>query len=176
MTRYVTLTENLKYGLLCVNLFPSPTLTSSGRSTPYFERAILMRVNISQKKIRDQFVAKVEELSGQKLLACYQCGKCSAGCPAISQMDILPNQIIRYSQLGFKDELLKSKSIWICASCMTCNVRCPKGIKIAEVMEAIRQILLRKRQDYLRIPELSDQEKTEVPAIALISNFRKFTS
>jgi len=135
-----------------------------------------MRVIISQKKIRDAFVAKVEELSGQKILACYQCGKCSAGCPAISEMDILPNQVIRYVQLGFKDELLKSKSSWVCASCLTCNARCPKGIKIAEVMEAVRQISLRKRKDYVKIPTLTDKQKEEVPAIALISSFRKYTS
>ena len=135
-----------------------------------------MRINISQRKIKDPFVAKVQELSGQNLLACYQCGKCSAGCPAISQMDILPNQIIRYAQLGLKDELLQSKSIWICASCMTCNARCPKGINIAEVIEAIRQILLRKREDHLKIEELSDEEKTKLPPIAMISSMRKFTS
>ena len=135
-----------------------------------------MRINISQRKIKDPFVAKVQELSGQNLLACYQCGKCSAGCPAVSQMDILPNQIIRYAQLGFKDELLQSKSIWICASCMTCNARCPKGINIAEVIEAIRQILLRKREDYLKIEELSDEEKTKLPPIAMVSSMRKFTS
>jgi len=135
-----------------------------------------MRVNISQKKIRDQFVAKIEELSGQKILACYQCGKCSAGCPAVSEMDILPNQVIRYVQLGFKDELLKSKSYWVCASCLTCNARCPKGIKIAEVMEAVRQISLRKRKDYIKIPTLTDKQKEEVPPIALISSFRKYTS
>jgi len=135
-----------------------------------------MRVNISQKKIRDQFVAKIEELSGQKILACYQCGKCSAGCPAVSEMDILPNQVVRYVQLGFKDELLKSKSYWVCASCLTCNARCPKGIKIAEVMEAVRQISLRKRKDYIKIPTLTDKQKEEVPPIALISSFRKYTS
>jgi len=135
-----------------------------------------MRINISQKKIKDNFVAKVEEISGQNLLACYQCGKCSAGCPAVSEMDILPNQIIRYAQLGFKDELLQSKSIWICASCMTCNARCPKGINIAEVIEAIRQILLRKREDHLKIEKLSDAEKGNVPPIAIISSLRKFTS
>jgi heterodisulfide reductase subunit C len=135
-----------------------------------------MRVNISQKKIHDAFVAKIEELSGQKILACYQCGKCSAGCPAVSEMDILPNQVIRYVQLGFKDELLKSKSFWVCASCLTCNARCPKGIKIAEVMEAVRQISLRKRKDYIKIPTLTDKQKEEVPPIALISSFRKYTS
>jgi len=135
-----------------------------------------MRINLSRRKIRDPFVAKVQELSGQNLLACYQCGKCSAGCPAVSQMDILPNQIIRYAQLGFKDELLKSKSIWICASCMTCNARCPKGINIAEVIEALRQILLRKREDHLKIEKLSDAERSDVPPIAMVSSMRKFTS
>jgi len=135
-----------------------------------------MRINISQRKIKDPFVVKVQELSGQNLLACYQCGKCSAGCPAVSQMDILPNQIIRYAQLGFKDELLRSKSIWICASCMTCNARCPKGINIAEVIEAIRQILLRKREDHLKVEKLSDAEKSDVPPIAMVSSMRKFTS
>jgi len=135
-----------------------------------------MRINISRSKIKNDFVAKVEEISGQNLLACYQCGKCSAGCPAISEMDILPNQIIRYAQLGLKDELLQSKSIWICASCLTCNARCPKGINIAEVIEAIRQILLRKREDHLKIEKLSDQQKENLPPIALISSMRKFTS
>ncbi|MBC8357488.1 MAG: 4Fe-4S dicluster domain-containing protein [Candidatus Aminicenantes bacterium] len=135
-----------------------------------------MRINLSKRNIKDPFVVKVEELSGQNLLACYQCGKCSAGCPAVSEMDILPNQIIRYAQLGLKNELLQSKSIWICASCFTCNARCPKGINIAEIIEAIRQILLRKREDHVNLNKLSDAEKGDVPPIAIISNLRKFTS
>ena len=140
------------------------------------KKVLSMRINISRKKIKDDFVVKVEEISGQNLLACYQCGKCSAGCPAVSDMDILPNQIIRFAQLGLKEELLQSKSIWICASCYTCNSRCPKGINIAEVIEAVRQILLRKRQDHIDTSKLSDKEKEEIPPIALISNLRKFTS
>jgi heterodisulfide reductase subunit C len=140
------------------------------------KRALSMRIIISKGKIRDTFVTKVEEISGQNLLACYQCGKCSAGCPAVSEMDILPNQIIRFAQLGLKDELLQSKSIWICASCFTCNARCPKGINIAEIIEAIRQILLRKREDHLKIENLSDSEKEDVPPIAMVSSMRKFTS
>ncbi len=135
-----------------------------------------MRINISRNKIRNTFVEKVQELSGQNLLACYQCGKCSAGCPAVSEMDILPNQIIRFAQLGLKDELLASKAIWICASCLTCNARCPKGINIAEVIEALRQIMLRKREDHLKVEKMSDKEKEDIPPIALISSMRKYTS
>ena len=92
-----------------------------------------MKTALSRKNVKSPFVAKVAELSGQNLLACYQCGKCSAGCPVVSQMDILPNQIIRFAQLGLQEDLLESRAIWVCASCMTCNVRCPKGINIAEV-------------------------------------------
>ncbi len=135
-----------------------------------------MRINISRQRMKDPFILKVEELSGQDLLTCYQCGKCSAGCPAVSQMDILPNQIIRMAQLGMKEDLFHSQSIWNCASCMTCNVRCPKGINIAEVIEAIRQILLRKREDFVKVEKMSDEEKMDVPPIALISCFRKMTS
>ncbi len=135
-----------------------------------------MRINLSRKKIRNSFVDKVQELSGQNLLACYQCGKCSAGCPAVDEMDILPNQIIRFAQLGLKEELLASKAIWICASCLACNARCPKGINIAEVIEALRQILLRNRKDHLKVEKLSDKEKEDIPPIALICSMRKFTS
>jgi heterodisulfide reductase subunit C len=59
---------------------------------------------------------------------------------------------------------------------MTCNVRCPKGINIAEVIEALRQILLRQRKDHVEVEKLNYSERGDVPPIALISNFRKFTS
>ncbi|MBS3818626.1 4Fe-4S dicluster domain-containing protein [bacterium] len=135
-----------------------------------------MRINISRQKLKNPLVKKIQELSGQNLLACYQCGKCSAGCPSISQMDLLPNQVIRYAQLGFTDELINSKTIWVCASCMTCNVRCPKGINIAEIMEALRQILLRQRKEHVDLNKLSHEQLCELPPIALVSNFRKSSS
>src|SRR4030066_1425402 len=85
------------------------------------------------------FVARIEKISGQKLLACYQCGKCSAGCPMAAYMDVLPNQMIRMAQLGMQQQLLASNAIWMCVSCLTCNSRCPKAIKIAEDTEALRR-------------------------------------
>ena len=135
-----------------------------------------MKIRISKNNVRNSFVKKLEELSSQNLLSCYQCGKCSAGCPVVSDMDILPSQIIRYAQLGLSEELFQSKAIWICASCFTCNTRCPKGINIAEVIEAIRQILLRKGEDHLKIKEISEDEIGEIPPIAIISSMRKLSS
>jgi heterodisulfide reductase subunit C len=122
------------------------------------------------------FVDKVESLSRQDLLACYQCGKCSAGCPMAKYMDILPNQMIRFAQLGMRDELLSSDAIWLCVSCQTCNSRCPKGVKIAEIIDAIRQVQLRARHDRLDVRDLSAEELETLPPIALIGSMRKLTS
>jgi heterodisulfide reductase subunit C len=102
-----------------------------------------MRIQISINKVRGPFVRQVEEISGQNLLACNQCGKCSAGCPVVAAMDILPSQVIRMAQLGM-EEVLESNTIWICASCLTCVTRCPKGVDVPRLMEALRQISLRK--------------------------------
>jgi heterodisulfide reductase subunit C len=123
-------------------------------------------------------VAQIEKISGQKLLACYQCGNCSAGCPMSDHMDILPNQIVRMAQLGMREQLAASNSIWTCVSCMTCNTRCPKDVRIAEVIEAVREIVLRtnERQDHLQITELSPETIAALPPIALISSLRKLTS
>jgi heterodisulfide reductase subunit C len=134
-------------------------------------------VNLSSS-IGSSFVAKVEKVSGQKLLACYQCGKCSAGCPMAPHMDILPNQIIRMAQLGMQKQLLASRTIWTCVSCLTCNSRCPKNIRIAEVIESLRETALRngQRDDRLKIFELSPEARSDLPPIAMISAMRKLTS
>ncbi len=136
----------------------------------------MMSVYISREPASEAFTAKIESMSGQDLLACYQCGKCSAGCPMAKYMDILPNQMIRFAQLGLEEALLSSNAIWLCVSCLTCNTRCPKGVKIAEVIEAIRRVRLRARLDHLDVRELDPEALAEIPPIALIGSMRKFTS
>lgn len=122
-----------------------------------------------------EFIKKVEDISAQNIFSCYQCGKCSAGCPMISSMDILPNQVIRMVQFGNK-EVLSSKTIWVCATCYTCSIRCPKGIDLAKIMEALRIIALReKKADFLKYSKISSEDIERIPQIALVSASRKFT-
>ncbi len=92
-----------------------------------------------------EFVREVEEESGIKIFACYQCSKCSAGCPIAFEMDYLPNQIIRMAQLGMKERVLASRTIWLCAGCETCTTRCPREVDLAAVMDALRIIALREK-------------------------------
>ena len=116
---------------------------------------------------------KIEELSGQKIYRCMQCGSCSAGCPMHDRMDIAPNQIWKLLQLGETETVKRSSSIWACFTCFTCGLRCPKGIDLAKVMEAVRQLLLRKRQDHVDGNTIPQETLKEVPQIALISCLRK---
>ena len=81
---------------------------------------------INLSRMRDAaFTAEVEAQSGQNVSTCYQCGNCTAGCPAGFVYDRQVNQIMRGVQLGLKDEVLNSRSIWLCLSCSTCSLRCP---------------------------------------------------
>ena len=77
-----------------------------------------------------------------KVRECYQCQKCSAGCPVAFAMDYKPNQIMQLVSLGMKERALRSKTIWVCASCYTCSTRCPNDIDIAGVMDWLRQSAL----------------------------------
>ena len=135
-----------------------------------------MRVHISSQTLKSDFVKKVAEISGQDLLACNQCGKCSAGCPMCFAMDWLPNQIIRLAQLGLEEDIADSKPPWLCATCLTCAVRCPRGVDLGKVMEAIRLIILRKNIDYVSAPDIPKETVGELPQIALVSGFRKHSA
>jgi len=130
------------------------------------------KMEIGTMDIKSEFAERISEISGANLFKCYQCGKCSAGCPMAESMDILPNQIVRLAQLGQWDEIQNSNTPWICAACLACSVRCPRGIQIAEAIEAVRQICLRNRNSERRLG-LSDEQIKELPPIAIISAYRK---
>jgi len=118
---------------------------------------------------------QIEELSGQVVSDCYQCGCCTAGCPIGEDMDPPPSKAIRLLQLDRADELLKSSGIWMCASCLVCGTRCPRAVDYARIAEACRAIILRSRQSKVDPDTVTAPELEEIPQQAFIASFRKFS-
>lgn len=121
---------------------------------------------------KGELAKEVEDLCGENLFGCYQCGTCSAGCPFVDEMDLTPDEVIRYVVLD-RDEVLNSKTIWLCSSCYTCAERCPRDINITKIMEALRQIILRRKIDQTKALKIPKKDKEKIPQLAFVSLFRK---
>jgi heterodisulfide reductase subunit C2 len=99
----------------------------------------------------------VAEHAGELTAHCYQCGKCSAGCPLIEEMDIPPSRVLRMIQLRmpqFDDRVLRSLSIWLCLGCETCFVRCPKEVGLPRIMDILRKESLRRHLVHKKAKEI----------------------
>jgi heterodisulfide reductase subunit C2 len=85
---------------------------------------------------------QIRQDTGESVADCYQCGKCSGGCPLADEMDFPPSQVLRLLQLGFPEldrEVLGSLAIWLCLTCETCVTRCPKEVDLPRIMEHLRE-------------------------------------
>lgn len=92
-----------------------------------------------------QFLQEVNDrIKGVPIQRCFHCRKCTAGCPMASVMEYNPNRVIKMIQLGMRDEVLKSSTIWLCASCETCVTRCPNDVDIARMMDVLREMAIEK--------------------------------
>ncbi|MBU1475673.1 MAG: 4Fe-4S dicluster domain-containing protein [Acidobacteria bacterium] len=94
-----------------------------------------MRMNVTETH---PFIKQISEASGQDVASCYQCGKCTAGCPVAEHMDFVPNAVHRMIQYGDRS-ILGSSAIWLCVGCETCAVRCPNDIATSAVLDALKR-------------------------------------
>lgn len=116
-------------------------------------------------EVQKTLLSKIEKEAGTNVSLCYQCGKCSAGCPAAFAMDYPPRQVIRLLQLDMVEKALGVESIWICASCETCSTRCPRGVDIASLMDTMRREALKRGKTDRRVAAFNK---------AFLSNVKNF--
>jgi heterodisulfide reductase subunit C len=97
---------------------------------------------IQASEIDPKFKYEVAKMhGGEKLMRCFQCGTCTSDCPVARFSETYrPRQIIRMAQLGLKDRVLKSDTIWLCAACFTCTDRCPQDVEVASVIRVLRNM------------------------------------
>lgn len=99
-----------------------------------------MAIMVTQKKTTEGILEEVQKISGVDMSVCYQCKKCTSGCPVAGMVKSPPSEIIRRLQLKAGEEILESDLLWTCLSCETCSARCPMGIDLAAVMDALRRV------------------------------------
>jgi heterodisulfide reductase subunit C len=104
-----------------------------------------MMIRIKRGQTGKGLLNTVAKMSGVDLSVCYQCKKCSCGCTVAKHAQSPPAEIIRRLQLCAGDELLNNDLIWTCVSCETCFARCPMGIDMVAVMDALRKLALERK-------------------------------
>lgn len=120
-------------------------------------------------------VDEIRLISGVNPLKCMKCGKCSASCPSFGEMDIKPHQFVTYVINDEVEALAHSRSAWKCLSCFACVERCPRNVQPGKLIDAARQILLRRRgQEGLSADEIPALVDDDTPQQLLMSAFRKY--
>ena len=120
-------------------------------------------------------IEAIKEMSGSDPYKCMRCGKCTASCPAYSEMDIKPHQFASYIIRGDFDELIESKAAWKCLSCFACIERCPRDVQPGKLVDAARQMVARSRgRDYLQPEEVPALLAEDLPQQLLVSAFRRY--
>jgi quinone-modifying oxidoreductase, subunit QmoC len=98
---------------------------------------------IRRESERDPEFAKWIGGFAENIRQCIHCGQCSSSCPLAGYMDLSPRKLMHLSREGFKEDVLRSSSIWLCTSCYACRVRCPREIKVTDVMYALKRRAIR---------------------------------
>ncbi|MBO5925017.1 MAG: 4Fe-4S dicluster domain-containing protein [Clostridia bacterium] len=120
-------------------------------------------------------LSDVKRYSGTDTSACMRCGKCSGRCPAYNDMDIKPHQFVTLIERGDIEKLMQSKSIWTCLSCMACVERCPRNVAPAQVIEAVRDAVVRQQYaNKIKAEDIPAKIDETIPQQLLVSAFRKY--
>ena len=120
-------------------------------------------------------VQEIQRITGINPRKCMRCGKCSAACPAYGEMEYHPHQFVAMIERGALEELMASRAIWNCLSCMACLERCPRSVEPARRVEAARLLVIRQAgKNHLLPDQIPAMLDSEIPQQALVSALRKY--
>lgn len=113
----------------------------------FFDKRNDMAITIKKNADAAGLIRRIEEMTESDLSVCFQCKRCTSGCPVSKLTESRPSEIMRRLHLQAGEELLDSEIIWMCVSCETCSARCPMGIDVAAVMDALRELAREKKAE-----------------------------
>ncbi|MBP5307642.1 MAG: 4Fe-4S dicluster domain-containing protein [Clostridia bacterium] len=118
----------------------------------------------------------IKRISGVDTKKCLRCGKCTASCPNYEDMEYHPHQFVYFIENGYLDRLLKSDAAFRCMTCFACVERCPRDVKPAKLIEAVRLTLVRQKDsNRLKPYDIIENLNADLPQQAIVSAMRKYT-
>lgn len=90
----------------------------------------------AKEALKEHLVEEIRE----RVSTCMQCGTCSGSCGSSYAMDFTPRRLWRMVQLGLMDEIFESRTFALCSSCYYCTLRCPRGLRLTENIQALKQL------------------------------------
>lgn len=126
--------------------------------------------------MEDKYLSEqILRMSGVNPKKCMKCGKCSATCPAYDEMEYHPHQFVSMVQKGRIEELMNSKSIYMCLSCFACLERCPRNVEPAKLIEAVRLAVVRQQgMSHMRPDDVPARLNSDLPQQAIVTAMRKY--
>ena len=126
--------------------------------------------------MEDKYLSEqILRMSGVNPKKCMKCGKCSATCPAYDEMEYHPHQFVTMVQKGRIEELMNSKSIYMCLSCFACLERCPRNVEPAKLIEAVRLAVVRQQgMSHMRPDDVPARLNSDLPQQAIVTAMRKY--
>lgn len=126
--------------------------------------------------LKKEMADNILRISNVNTRKCMKCGKCSGACPAFDEMDIHPHEFISMVEKGNISALAKSKTLWTCLSCFACVERCPRNVKPANLIEAVRlSVIRRQKENRLKADDIPALLDDKLPQQAIVSAFRKYS-
>ena len=120
-------------------------------------------------------IETIRRISGVNPRKCMKCGKCTASCPAYDEMEYHPHQFVDMVESGRIAELMNSRGIYLCLSCFACVERCPRSVEPANLIEAVRLVVIRQQdKNHLTPGDIPAKLDPELPQQAITSAFRKY--
>ena len=93
---------------------------------------------VTRADVDEDFKQSIMDAGAETVAVCFQCGTCTGACPSGRRTPYRIRGVVRRAVMGLKEDVISDDTIWMCTTCYECQERCPRGIKIVDIVKIIR--------------------------------------